>query len=470
MKVSLIAVGVVAAAVIASSAALAGSSAGVSSGGASAAPPMAETSLQAQIEAAPMGATLRISGTYRGGVVIRKPLRLQGAPGATIDAAGQGTVVRVEAPGVVLSGLRLRNSGRELNTEDAGVFVGAPGALLEDLVIDDVLFGLNLKGAHGATVRRVAVRGMDLPLSRRGDGIRLWYSDGVTITQVRLERVRDVLLWFARGTTLHAVEVRGSRYGVHLMYADETRVLESHFEDNAVGAYVMYSTGVRLDGNRILRHRGSTGVALAVKESDDILGRGNLLAGNHVGLYLDGTPRLLGSRAEFTGNIVAGNETGVQLLSSAERSLIAGNVLDDNALQVRLDGGAHSPQWTRGGRGNYWSDYTGLDVDGDGVGEAPYRARQWFEGLGDRMPETRLLWGSVAVAAVDFAARLLPIFAPQVLAEDPHPLTAVGVPEEFRGSGPSVFFALAALAVAAASVAAIVAARPWTGRRPAEAS
>ena len=429
------------------------------------APAAAMETLQARIDRAPPGSEIVVAGVASGPVVIRKPLRIVGAPGAAIDGGGQGTIVRIEAPGVILSRLTLRRSGRDLNTEDAGVFVGAPGVVLEDLALEEVLFGVNLKQAHGAVIRRLAVRGYDLPLSRRGDGVRLWYSYGVTLSELRLERVRDLLLWFARGTTLHAADVRRSRYGVHLMYADATRLLDGSFEDNAVGAYIMYSTGVRVEGNRFLRHRGSTGVGLALKESDDVLIRSNLLAGNHVGLYVDGTPRLLAARSEIIDNVIAGNEIGLQLLGSAGGNVIAGNVLDGNILQVRIDGGRRGGhRWSRGGRGNYWSDYAGLDLRRDGVGDTPYRARQWFESLSDRIPELAWLRGSIAAAAVDFAARALPIFAPEVLLEDPRPLMRPKVPEAFRGAGASLPFAVVSLALTAVGLALMGAARSSSRR------
>lgn len=425
-----------------------------------------ERSLQARVDAAPAGAVIVVRGRHDGGVVIGKPLRLVGEPGAVIDAGGRGTVLRIESPGVWVRGLLLRGSGIELNTEDAGIFVGAPGAVLEDLVLDDVLFGLNLKAAHGALIRRVAVRGKELPLSRRGDGVRLWYSDAVVMTDLRLERVRDVLLWFSRGSTLHRLDVRRSRYGVHFMYADNSRVLDSWFEDNAVGGYIMYSTGVEVAGTRFLRHRGSTGVGLAFKESDDVVVRGNLLAGNAIGLYLDGTPRQGTSRGVFTENILAGNDTGLQILSSASGNVIAGNVWDHNRIQVRVDGGTQTGNvWTQGGSGNYWSDYAGMDLGGDGIGDHPYTPRVWFEALADRIPEMRFFTGSPAVAAVDFAARALPVFTPQVLLEDPAPVTVPRVPAEFRGAAGSLPFALASLVLAGLGGVTLVASTTSPRRR-----
>lgn len=422
--------------------------------------------LQAHLDAAPAGAVVEVRGRHVGGLVIRKPLHLVGDPGAVIDARGRGTVVRIEAAGVTVRGLTLRGSGTELNTEDSGVFVAAPGALLEDLVIEDVLFGLNLKGAHGTVIRRVSIRGRELPLSRRGDGIRLWDSDAVVMTELRLERTRDILLWYSTGSTLHRLNVRGSRYGVHGMYADQLRVLESHFEDNTVGGYLMYCTDVQMAGNRFVRHRGSTGVGLAFKESDGVVVRGNLIAGNATGLYLDGTPRVASTGATFTGNVIAGNETGLHLLSSASGNVIAGNFWDHNGVQVRVDGGKQAGnRFAKDGSGNYWSDYAGVDLRGDGIGDQPYRARLWFEVLGERVPELQFFTGSLAAAAIDFAARTLPVFAPSVVVEDPRPLMQARVPAEFRQRALSLPFAAAALLLAGLGAAAIAVPgrRSWRG-------
>ncbi len=417
--------------------------------------------LQAVVDAAPPGSEVVVRGVVRGPVVIRKPLRLVGEAGAVVDGGGAGTVVRVEAPGVYLGRLRVRNSGDELNTEDAGVFVGASRVVLEDLVLEDVLFGLNLKQAHGARIRRVRISGKPLPLNRRGDAVRLWYSQRVTLTEVDVEEMRDVLLWFTEDSVLHRLRVRGSRYGVHYMYAHRTPLLDSTLQGNAVGAYIMYSAGVRVEGNRFLHNRDVPGVGLAFKESDAVVVRANLVVGNRVGLYLDRTPMGGEGKGRFVGNLVAGNGVGLTLLSSATGNTFTQNVFHANGETVQVEGGATaSNRWSEAGRGNAWDGYVGLDLDNDGVGDWPYRLRRWFESVTDTVPATRVLHGSAAVAALERAAQAVPLFPPQVVLEDPHPLVRPVVPEEFRSEERSWVFAAVSAALAALGAGVV-----WAGRR-----
>ncbi len=417
--------------------------------------------LQTLVDAAPAGSEVVVQGVVRGPVVIRKPLRLVGEAGAVVDGGGAGTVVRVEAPGVYLGRLQIRNSGDELNTEDAGVFVGAPGAVLEDLVLEDVLFGLNLKQAHGAVIRRVRVSGKPLPLNRRGDAVRLWYSQRVTLTEVDVQEMRDVLLWFTEDSLLHRLRVRGSRYGVHYMYAHRTPLLESTLEGNSVGAYIMYSTGVRVEGNRFLHNRDVPGVGLAFKESDAVVVRGNLVVGNRVGLYLDRTPIGGEGKGRFEGNMVAGNGVGLTLLSSATGNTFTQNVFYANGETVQVEGRATAAnRWSEAGRGNAWDGYVGLDLDGDGVGDWPYRLRRWFESVTDTVPTTQVLHGSAALAALERAAQAVPIFPPQVVLEDPHPLVRPVVPEEFRSQERSWAFAAVSAVLAALGTGLL-----WVGGR-----
>lgn len=114
-----------------------------------------------------------------------------------------------------------------------------------------------------------------------------------------------------------------------------------------------------------------------------------------------------------------------------------------------------STRWSVAGRGNYWSDYDGYDLDGDGLGDVPFRIRNLYEKLEGNHPRLRVYFQSPAAQALVAAERAFPIVRSASEA-DPHPLmhpVDIGVPisghTKRSGSG-----AVAGLTVAGASMVA----------------
>jgi len=74
----------------------------------------------------------------------------------------------------------------------------------------------------------------------------------------------------------------------------------------------------------------------------------------------------------FTGNNIMENPTGIWLTEvSCQNNTFYHNNFVENKNQI-CTFGTHT-SWDNGTRGNYWSDYTGLDADGDGIGDTPYQ-------------------------------------------------------------------------------------------------
>ena len=59
--------------------------------------------------------------------------------------------------------------------------------------------------------------------------------------------------------------------------------------------------------------------------------------------------------------------------------------------------------------GNYWSDYTGYDLDGDSVGDVPFRIQNIFEYLEGSYPRIRLYLNSPAAQSIVAAENSFPI-------------------------------------------------------------
>jgi nitrous oxidase accessory protein len=365
------------------------------------------------------------AGVHRERLTLDRPLRLVGRPGATLDGGGEGTVLRITAPGVEVRGLTLRGSGDRYTTEDAGIRIDhAPDARVIDTRIEDTLFGVFVVQSDRCVIEGSTIVGKDLPHVRRGDGIRLWYSTGCRLRANRVERSRDVIIWYSSGTVVEDNVVRTSRYGLHYMYSNDNAFRHNRFEDNQVGAAIMYSRGIELAENAFSFSNGPAAYGLLLKDADDVFVTGNRFVHNATGLFFDNAPQARDGRVEVRGNLIARGEVGVALQPLSERIRFSENAFVGNRVHVQVlgTGTAERNVWAADGRGNFWSDAVIYDRDGDGVSDIPYRAESTYEVLADRHPVLTIFDGTPAAEAIDTASRLFPLFAPRPKLVDPHPL------------------------------------------------
>lgn len=392
------------------------------------APVVAQTSafdLQAALAAAQPGATIHVpAGIYPGPLRIDKPVVLEGHDTPVIEGTGQGDVITISAPDVTIRGFVIRNSGDSLDQENAGITVLAPHATIEGNRVEDALFGIYLKNAPKSVIRNNVVLPKDLPEARRGDGIRVWYSEGILLEGNDVKGTRDVIVWFSSNSIVRNNIVEQSRYGVHTMSSNNLLLESNILRHNSVGIYTMYGNGITLRNNLIYDNRGSSGYGVGMKDVEKVVLTGNRFVSNRVGIYLDNSPRAAGVTVQVDHNLFAYNEIGITLQPLVTRHRFAQNVFQENGEQVALaaEGVLHGNDWSQDGAGNYWSDYAGFDADSNGVGDLPYQAQSLFEDLLEKYPELRLFQLSPATDALDLAAKAFPIFQPHPKFADDHPL------------------------------------------------
>lgn len=104
--------------------------------------------------------TLRLAaGVHPGPMVLERPTVLLGEPCSIIRGDGTGTVLTVLGAGSIVRGVRVENSGKSADRDDAGILVRADSVIIEDVEVRDVLFGIYLREARGSIVRRNAITG-----------------------------------------------------------------------------------------------------------------------------------------------------------------------------------------------------------------------------------------------------------------------------------------------------------------------
>ncbi|MCB8945735.1 MAG: nitrous oxide reductase family maturation protein NosD [Ardenticatenaceae bacterium] len=377
-------------------------------------------------QAAPGDTIVVTGGVYAGHLTIDKSVTLIGQDWPVIDGGGAGTVVNITAPNSTIQGFVIRDSGRSLDEENAGLVAAATDITIAENRFEETLFGIYLLQAHNSIIRDNFITSKELDMPRRGDGIRVWESNDVLIEGNEVWRARDVVLWYSTRLTIRDNEVRDGRYGLHFMYCDDAHIVHNRLLNNSVGAFLMYSRRLHMEQNTIAHNRGPSGYGIGMKDLDDAAVSENLFLDNRVGTYLDGSPREVDSVGLFTGNVFAYNDIGVEMLPAVRHNHFEQNSFVENEEQMSIAGGGQpgANVWA----GNYWSDYAGYDANGDGVGDIAYKSERLFENVMQREPNLRLFLYSPATGAIDLAARAFPLVKPQPKLVDERPLLTPLIP------------------------------------------
>ncbi len=376
-------------------------------------PPAAQaSSLQARVDAAPPGSMVEVApGTYRGDLVLDRPIRLVGRGRPLLIGSGTGSVVRIRADGVSIEGFDVDGrGGGDLGRDSSGVHVAARNAIVRDCRIVRTLFGIYLHRADGAVVERCDIRGIPgKEPGEKGSGVHVWATDGFRLSGNTIRDVRDG--FYIQSSSHGVVErnvARDLRYGLHYMFADDNRFEDNLFENGAAGAALMYSRRIVFRRNRFLHNRGFASVGLLLKACDEVTAESNLVADNARGIFLEGSTKNL-----FRGNVIAESDSAIVLYDSCSENRFEGNSFVENFTPLELVGRRTDTRFD----GNYWSGNDVPDLDGDGVSDREYRLSSVFDHFRGNLTAADLFTQSVSAAALAAAERALPVLDPAPVAD-----------------------------------------------------
>ncbi len=383
------------------------------------APTLAAQPLQPWLDTALPGARIRLpAGIYQGPAVISKPLTLEGDDQVIIDAGGHGTVLTIQADGVTLRGLTLRASGNSHDQLDSGLMAEGKNLLIENNVIEDVLFGISLHKTGDSVVRGNRIRSRAVDPADRGDGLRLWYSSHNRIENNDIAQIRDVTVTNSPHNRFSGNTIRDSRRAFNFLFAHRSLVDRNHLEQNSTGIIALNSDGRTIRNNRILHAMDASGAGIALKETSAALVIGNEIVHCAHGIMADSPMNPL-NRIVFIDNYVAHNITGVYFYGAKGGHIAIGNTFRSNLWPVTIigDGDPLDDTWL----GNYWDGYEGFDQDGDGFGDRPYELLAYADRIWLETPAARFFRNSPVLELLDFLERLAPFSAPALILRDSAP-------------------------------------------------
>ena len=347
-------------------------------------------------------------GRYEGSIVIDRPLTVTGTQGAVIDGMGQGTALTIDAADVTVSDLTVTGSGMKGETLDAGIKIlkKADRAVVEANRVLGNLHGVDVHGGLDAQVRDNIIEGTrQKRLNDRGNGIYVWNSPGTVVEGNSVRWGRDGIFSNASRTGTYRNNLfRDLRFAVHYMYTNDSEVSGNVSIGNHLGYAIMFSNKVIVKDNLSLSDL-SHGVMLNYANNADV--SGNMVRGGpdrctfiynaHKNLIYD--------------NHFEGCNIGIHFTAGSERNVLTGNAFVGNRTQVKYVG-TRDIEWSFEGRGNYWSDHPGFDLNGDGIADSVYRPNDLMDHILWSQPAAALLTGAPAVQLIRWAQSSFPATLP----------------------------------------------------------
>ncbi len=382
-------------------------------------PALADQPLQAWLDTALPGTTLRLPpGKYRGPAIINKPLTVEGNGKVIIDAGGRGTVLTIKADRVTLRGLTLRGSGDSHDAIDGAIMAEGKELLIENNILEDVLFGISLHKTTDSIVRGNRIRSRPVDSADRGDGMRLWYSTGNRIENNDIAQMRDLTVSNSPRNRYTGNTIRGSRRAFNFLFSHRSIVEGNLLDGNSTGVITLNSEGMIIRNNRILHAMDASGAGIALKETSAALIYGNEIVHCAHGIMAD-SPMDPINRIVFINNIIAHNVTGIYFYGAKGGHIAINNTFKSNLWPVTIigDGDPMNDFWW----GNSWDNYEGFDLDGDGLGDKPHELYAWADRIWMDTPSATFFRSTPVLELLDFLERLAPFSSPSLILRDTAP-------------------------------------------------
>ncbi len=259
--------------------------------------------------------------------------------------------------------------------DGAGYLLQGPGYELfrsgRDYMADGPEKGINLQ-ANGVTVQNLHIENFHMGINH------ITSSTNATITQNYIVH-NGYGIYRPTNDTINSNYIAYNEEGIYgsLEINQNNTIVGNTIANNNHGIYFM--TGPKynfISRNNITEN--FSGITLILTDNNVIL-ENNITAnvppreGNLTEVLGVGLSLLHSQNNNVIRNKIARNSIGILFGTFSNNNVFYDNLFDN---QQQIVGGFQQDvlveSWDNGSRGNFWSDYTGIDANGDGIGDTPY--------------------------------------------------------------------------------------------------
>ena len=358
--------------------------------------------------------TIIISGGFYEveNVIIKHPLVILGEKDATIKSKSGDEVFTVLADSTTISGLTIRDVTTSYMKERSGIRIKrANHFTISNNILIDCFFGIYIEhGTHGEIYNN-ELRGNATTEAESGNGIHAWYSDYLEIYDNTVMGHRDGIYFeFVNDSKIiNNHSEKNKRYGLHFMFSNDDSYQDNTFLNNGVGVAVMFSRRIEMRRNVFEKNWGRSAYGLLLKEIYDAEILNNKFKENTIGIFVEGSNRI-----NYHFNDFNRNGWALKFSGGCEDNEISQNNFIDNSLDLVVNTKLSSNRFYK----NYWSEYSGYDLDKDQLGDVPHYPVKLFSYVLDKAPEAIVLMRSLFVDIINFSEKISPVFTPKDVMDD----------------------------------------------------
>lgn len=372
------------------------------------------SSIQEAVDQAKAGDSIFIKkGIYKEHNIFinKKSLHLFGEEGSTVDIDHKGYGFKVEATDFSITNLTIKNVEVSYTTDYAAIYLfKCFDFKLRNITLEKAFFGFLIEKSKNGIVEQNDISGVGQSEASSGNAIHLWNSIEMTVRDNNVYKMRDgIYIEFGSKNIFENNNSHNNmRYGLHFMFSNDNRYSYNTFQNNSAGVAVMFSKRIQMNNNVFKKNWGTASYGLLLKEINDGKIYHNTFENNTVGITADGSTRMTYRENDFINNGYAVKFVG----GSYQNDFSRNNFLYNN-FDLSYSGGLNNNSFDN----NYWSDYTGYDLDKDGYGDVPYRPVKLFSYLVNETPESIILLRSLFIDIINFSEKVTPVFTPKNLTD-----------------------------------------------------
>jgi nitrous oxidase accessory protein len=342
-------------------------------------------------------------------ITIDKSISLIGEKGAIIDGEDAGGILIFEADNFTIRGLKIVNVGMSYTVDYAAIkVIKAKNFIIEDCILENVFFGLLIEKSKKGIIRNNTISGSRKSEASSGNGVHIWDGDEMEVYNNQLFGLRDGIYFeFVKNSIVYKNNSYNNiRYGLHFMFSNKNVYHHNEFSNNGAGVAVMFSKFITMHHNTFKLNWGSASYGLLLKEIYDAEIYSNLFEENTIGINGEGCTRI-----NYTNNTFLRNGWAIKIAGACYANIFKKNDFMYNSLDLSYNSKINDNKFEN----NYWSEYTGYDLDKDGIGDVSYRPVKLFSYIVNKTPEALVLLRSLFVDIINFSEKVSPVFTPDDL-------------------------------------------------------